>query len=73
MSNISLDQNQLKETLKLAIYELFQENREEFTELLSEIIEDIALTKAIEEGEDTELVDRETIFKLLNNNNEDSV
>ncbi|MDJ0844188.1 hypothetical protein [Crocosphaera sp.] len=73
MSNISIDKNQLKETLKLAMYELFQENREEFTEILSEIIEDIALTKAIEEGEKTELVDREMIFKLLNNNNEDSV
>ena len=73
MSNISIDQNQLKETLKLAIYELLQENREEFTELLSEIIEDMALTKAIEEGEETELVERKTIFKLLNNNNEDSI
>ncbi|MDJ0508281.1 MAG: hypothetical protein QNJ64_03335 [Crocosphaera sp.] len=71
MSNIYLGQNQLKETLKVAIYELFQENREESTELLSEIIEDIALTKAIEEGEETELVNRETIFMLLNNNNED--
>ncbi len=66
MSNISLDQNQLKETLKIAIYELFQENREEFTELLSEIIEDVAFIKAIEEGEETELVKRETIFKILN-------
>ncbi|MDJ0511726.1 MAG: hypothetical protein QNJ64_21135 [Crocosphaera sp.] len=66
MSDISLDQNQLKETLKIAIYELFQENREEFTELLSEIIEDVAFIKAIEEGEETELVERETIFKILN-------
>ncbi|MEA5534929.1 hypothetical protein [Crocosphaera sp. XPORK-15E] len=66
MSNISVDQKLLKETLKLAIYELFQENREEFTELLSEIIEDIALIKAIEDGEKTELVERETILKLLN-------
>lgn len=67
MSNISLDQNQLKETLKVVIYELFQENREEFTEILSEIIEDVALSKAIQEAEESELVEREAIFKILDN------
>jgi len=66
MSNLSLDQNQLKQTLKQAILELFYENKEEFSTLLTEIIEDIALAKAIEEGEETELIDRESIFAILN-------
>jgi hypothetical protein len=48
---LSLDQNQLKQ----AILELFYENKEEFSALLTEIIEDIALAKAIEEGEKTEI------------------
>ena len=66
MTELSLDKNLLKETLKTAILEIIQENHDEFQELLREIIEDIALTQAIEQGETTELVDRETIFKLLN-------
>jgi hypothetical protein len=66
MSNLSLEQNQLKQTLKEAIRELVYENKEEFSALLTEIIEDIALSKAIEEGEATELTDRETIFAILN-------
>jgi hypothetical protein len=66
MSNISLEENQLKQTLKQAILELFYENKEEFSALLTEIIEDIALSKAIEEGEETELTDRESIFAILN-------
>ena len=66
MSNLSLEQNQLKQTLKEAMIELFYENKEEFSTLLTEIIEDIALSKAIEEGEQTELTDRGTIFGILN-------
>ena len=66
MSNLSLERNQLKQTLKELIIELFSENKEEFSALFTEIIEDIALSKAIEEGEKTELTDRETIFAILN-------
>ncbi len=65
MSRLSLDQTQLKETFKKAILELFYENKEEFSALLVEIREDIALSKAIEEGEQTELVDRDSIFAIL--------
>jgi hypothetical protein len=65
MSEISLNQNQLKEILKAAIVEVLQENREEFSELLAKALEDIGLQRAISEGESTELVSRETIFKIL--------
>ena len=63
--NISLESDRLKQTIKQAILELFQENKEEFSTLLAEIIEDIALSKAIEEGEKTELVDKEAVFSIL--------
>jgi hypothetical protein len=66
MSNLSLERNQLKQTLKELIIELFSENKEEFSALFTEIIKDIALSKAIEEGEKTELTDRETILAILN-------
>lgn len=65
MSEITLNSDQFKELLKASIIELFQENREEFSKLLSEIIEDIAMERAIQEGEETETVSREAIFKIL--------
>jgi hypothetical protein len=65
MSDITLNPDQLKEILKGAIIELLRDSREEFSELLAEVIEDIALERAIAEGESTELVSQEAIFKLL--------
>jgi len=65
MTNILIESNQLKQTLKEVILELISENKEELSDLIIEIIEDIALSKAIEEGEETELVDKESIFKIL--------
>ncbi len=63
--NISVENDRLKQTIKQAMLELFQENKEEFSTLLAEIIEDIALSKAIVQGEETELVDKETVFSIL--------
>ncbi len=65
MSEITLNPDQLKEILKSAIIELLRENRGEVLDLLSEIIEDIAMEQAIIEGETTELVSREAVFQLL--------
>ncbi len=60
-----LESEQLKEIFKNAIVELLRENRSEVSALLSEIIEDIAMEKAIAEGENTEVVSRKSIFGLL--------
>lgn len=65
MTEINLDEIKLKELLKAAIVEVLQEQKEVFSDLFTEIIEDIALEKAIKEGEKTELVSREAIFKIL--------
>jgi hypothetical protein len=65
MTEINLNEIKLKELLKVAIVEVLQEQKEVFSDLLAEIIEDIALEKAIKEGEKTELVSREAIFKIL--------
>jgi hypothetical protein len=58
MTEINLDEIKLKEVLKIAIVEVLQEQKEIFSDLLAEIIEDIALEKAIKESEKTELVSR---------------
>ncbi|MGI0479482.1 hypothetical protein ACN4EE_01695 [Geminocystis sp. CENA526] len=65
MTNLLLETNQLKKTLKEVILEILYENKQEFSDLIMEILEDIALSKAMEEGEKTELVDRESIFNIL--------
>lgn len=65
MSEITINSEQLKEVLKSAIVELMRENRAEVSDFLAEIIEDVAMERAIAEGETTELVSRESIFKLL--------
>lgn len=63
-SNLSLEHNQLKQTLKEAIIEIFSENKEEFSAILTEIIKDIALSKAFEQRQ---LTNRETIEDPLLN------
>ena len=65
VAEITLNSEQLKEALKSAIVELLQDNKGEFYQLFAEIIEDVAMERAIEEGENTELVDRDTIFNIL--------
>lgn len=65
MSETALNPDQLKEIVKTAIVELLQDNQEEVSDFLTDIIEDIALMQAITEGENSEMVDRASIFQLL--------
>ena len=65
MSQTTLESDQMKALIKQAILELFQENRETVTDALTEILEDIALGRAMAEAEDSELVSREAVFKIL--------
>ncbi|MBD2209483.1 hypothetical protein H6G27_06300 [Nostoc linckia FACHB-104] len=67
MTELNLDEEKIKQLFKSALIEVIQEQKEAFSDLLAEIIEDIALEKAIKEGEDTESVSREAIFKILGN------
>lgn len=65
MSETTLNTNELKELLKIAIVEILQEQKEIFTDIITEAMEDLALVKAIEAGENTEIVSREAIFNIL--------
>jgi hypothetical protein len=67
MPELNLDEDKIKQIFKTALVEVIRENQEVFSELFTEIIEDIALEKAIKEGENTEPVSRETIFNILKN------
>jgi dsDNA-binding SOS-regulon protein len=65
MSDTTLNPDQLKEILKSAIVELVHDNREEVSEFLVEIMEDIAMMQAIDEGKATEPASRDSVFQLL--------
>ena len=65
MSTISVEEVQLKDLLKEAILELMQERRDELEEIFAEVIEDLALARAIEEGESTETVSKAEILQVL--------
>jgi hypothetical protein len=56
MSEATFNTSQLKELIKAAIVEILQEQKELFTDIVIEAMEEIALVKAIEAGETTELV-----------------
>ncbi len=63
---VSLTDQQLKSLLKETLVEVLEERRSLLQELVTEAVEDIALSRAIEEGEKTDFVSREQVFKSLN-------
>ena len=65
MTSTTLDEAKLKELLKSAILEVFEERKDLIRDLLEEAIEDIALARAIEEGTDGERVSRQAVFEIL--------
>ncbi|HEY4611890.1 MAG TPA: hypothetical protein VII11_02795 [Bacteroidota bacterium] len=65
MTTITPHDEKLKEIFKSAFVEAVQENKEMFSELLAEVLEDIALAEAIREGEKTPFVSKEEVFKAL--------
>lgn len=60
-----IDEGRIKKLFKEALVEVLEERKELLHELLSEVIEDIALARAIQEGEDTMPVSKQEVLKLL--------
>jgi len=63
MNNI--DKAKIKEMFKAAIIEVIEENQELVREILDSALEDIAMVRAIREGETTQLVTREDVLNAL--------
>ena len=61
----AINQEQLKNVIKAALVEVLEERKDLLYNAIEDAIEDVAFARAIEEGESTELVEREEIFKLL--------
>ncbi len=65
MATVIESDEKLKEVFKSAIVEVLQERQELVREILAEVVEDIAFSKAIDEGEQTPRVSRESVFDAL--------
>jgi predicted HTH domain antitoxin len=64
--NLGVPEGDLKNLVKIALEELIREKPELFKELIIEIIEEIALAKAIEEGLNTPEVSEKEVMDILN-------
>jgi len=61
-----IDDNKIKNLFKQAIIEAIEEKRDVVHDLFMEAMEDIAMVRAIEEGDSSDNVSRDEIFDILN-------
>ena len=60
-----IDDGKLKELFTQASIEAIEEKKEAVHDLLVEAMEDVAMIHAIQEGEDSEVVSRKSVFQVL--------
>ena len=65
MSQVSLEDERLKGLLKAALVEVLEERKDILRDLIEETLEDIALARAIEQGQRTGEATRGEVFSLL--------
>ncbi len=61
----NIDETRIKTLFKEALVEVIAENQELVSSILIDALEDIGLSRAIEEGEKSKTVSRDEIFKVL--------
>jgi len=61
----SVDDDKLKQLLKEAFIEAIEEKRNVFYELIVDALEDIAMVRAIREGEQSKTVAKQEVFSIL--------
>ena len=64
---IILKDKEIKEIVKDILYKMLKEERDFFKEIMEEVIEDIGLTNAIEEGKKGRFVNKSEIFEIIDN------
>lgn len=61
----SVSEDSLKELEKSAVVEVLEERSDLLRDVFEEAVEDLALARAIEEGESAENIIRDEVFSLL--------
>jgi len=62
---IAANEAQLKEAIKAALVEVLQERQDLLYDAIERALEEIAFARAIEEGDRTELIERDEVFVIL--------
>jgi hypothetical protein len=62
---IAANEAQLKEVIKAALVEVLQERQDLLYDAIERALEEIAFARAIEEGDRTELIERDEVFAIL--------
>ncbi len=65
MNVIAVEESKLKDVVKAAIVELFEERQDLLSSLLGEAFLDLGLAYAIQAGERTAPVSREEVFEIF--------
>ncbi len=65
MTQLPSDDQKLKELFKTALLEVLEERKEMLRDLIEETLEDIALARAIEQGQRTQEASRTEVFSIL--------
>lgn len=65
MAHLTVEEERVKDLLKQAILEVFQERQDLVYDLFAEVFEDLALARAIKEGEATETVSQAEVLQVL--------
>ncbi len=60
-----IDDKKIKDLFKQAIMEAIEEKKEAVHDLLVDVMEDIAMVRAIQDGENSGPVSREDVFQIL--------
>lgn len=60
-----IDDKKIKDLFKQAIIEAIEEKKDVVHELLIEVMEDIALVRAIQDGENSGPASRDEVFQIL--------
>lgn len=64
-NSTNIDENKIKTLFKEALVEVIEENQELVSSILIDALEDIGLSRAIEEEEKSKTVSRDEIFEVL--------
>jgi len=65
MAKIQADPRQLKDLVKEALVEALEQQRSQLYDVVTEALEDIAMARAIREGDRGDFVSREEVFSIL--------
>ncbi len=67
MATTTIDEEKLKDLIKTALIEVLESRRDLVQDIVEDAMEDLAFSRAIKQGMESEKVSREDVFTILEN------